>query len=290
LDHDYPLLSGNEGESTSQTTTIAKRENLIILIIVCINTLATCFLIILNKYIFSFPKLHSLQLSFTAWHVFCTFCILFIASHGPFQLFDRVYMDIRKVLPLSLAFTAWIVLNNLSLALNPLGFYQIAKILTTPTVVLLNYFMTGTRVSKTVLGALGVICVGAALTCQSSTEKTPLGVLVAVVAFVMTALYQIWIGTKRAGLDSAQLLFNQSYVSLGLLMVLVPCIDGRKLVEATKPSGEQLEARVWVAIVLSGATAMVVNLTQFLIIGRTSAVTVCIQSKNWNWRLLTQTV
>ena len=258
------------------------RHNLIILLFVGINTIATCFLVVLNKYIFSFPALRSVQISFTAWHVFCTLCILFFASLSPLRLFKRVYLNVWAILPLSGAFTGWIILNNLSLALNPLGFYQIAKILTTPTVVVLNYFLEGETVSRTVIGSLAAICTGAALTCKGSTDTTLLGSLVAVAAFITTALYQVWIGTKQKqeGVDSAQLLFNQSYLSLGLLMILVPFFDRERLIEATTPTdaGEKpLDPKIWGAIALSGVTAMVVNLTQFLIIGKTSAITVRMQ-------------
>ena len=129
--------------------------------------------------------------------MFCTFSILFIASLHPCRLFDRIYLDVSTVLPLSVTFTIWIILNNLSLALNPLGFYQIAKILTTPTVVVLNYFIAGTTVSKIVVGALGAICIGVAMTRQGSTETTLLGVFVATAAFISTPIYQTWIGTKQ---------------------------------------------------------------------------------------------
>ncbi|KAF8243735.1 TPT-domain-containing protein [Wilcoxina mikolae CBS 423.85] len=165
--------------------------------------------------------------------------------------------------------------GNLSLALNPLGFYQIAKILTTPTVVILHYFIAGTTVSKTVIGSLGAICIGAGLTCKGSTDTKLLGALVATAAFITTALYQIWIGTKQEGVNSAQLLFNQSYVSLGMLTIIIPFTDRQQLAASTigTDGGEILDVRVWVAIALSGVMAMVVNLTQFLIIGKTSAVT-----------------
>jgi hypothetical protein len=130
-------------------------------------------------------------------------------------------------------FTIWIILNNLSLALNPLGFYQIAKILTTPTVVVLNYFIAGTTVSKIVVGALGAICIGVAMTRQGSTETTLLGVFVATAAFITTPIYQTWIGTKQERVNSAQLLFNQSYLSLGMLTIimLIPFTDRQQLAQ-----------------------------------------------------------
>jgi len=278
-DYKYPTIDTDPDINEKATPPILKRENPI-LCIVGLNTISTCFLVVLNKYIFSFPRLQSLQFSFTAWHVFCTFSILFIASLYPFRLFDRIYLDVSTVLPLSAAFTIWIILNNLSLALNPLGFYQIAKILTTPTVVVLNYFIAGITVSKIVVGALGAICIGVAMTRQGSTETTLLGVLVATAAFITTAIYQTWIGTKQERVNSAQLLFNQSYLSLGMLtiIILIPFTDRQQLAAATigTDDGEKLDVRVWVAIGLSGVTAMAVNLTQFLIIGKTSAVTVSV--------------
>lgn len=286
-----PLLYADE-ESLAAPPPVSKtkRKNLIVLLILAINTISTCCLVVLNKFIFSFPRLQSLQFSFTAWHVFCTFAILFATSHSPLRLFQRIYLDIRQVFPLAVAFAAWIILNNLSLLLNPLGFYQIAKIATTPTVVFLNYLLNGDTVSRTVFAALATICAGAALTCHGSTNTTPLGVIIAIAAFITTAVYQIWIGKKQTdtGCSGAQLLFNQSYLALGLLGVLAPLVEGQLLVAAASSGGGSgsggqggsgdarapMDAKVWIAILLSGATAMVVNLTQFLIIGRTSAVTV----------------
>ncbi|KAI5842795.1 triose-phosphate transporter family-domain-containing protein [Tricharina praecox] len=266
-----PLLYADE-ESLAAPPPVSKtkRKNLIVLLILAINTISTCCLVVLNKFIFSFPRLQSLQFSFTAWHVFCTFAILFATSHSPLRLFQRIYLDIRQVFPLAVAFAAWIILNNLSLLLNPLGFYQIAKIATTPTVVFLNYLLNGDTVSRTVFAALATICAGAALTCHGSTNTTPLGVIIAIAAFITTAVYQIWIGKKQTdtGCSGAQLLFNQSYLALGLLGVLAPLVEG-----GSGDARAPMDAKVWIAILLSGATAMVVNLTQFLIIGRTSAVT-----------------
>lgn len=277
-----PLIQEDEESLAPPPVSTAIRENLAILLAVAINTIATCLLVLLNKFIFSVSRLQSLQFSFTAWHVFCTVAILLVASRSPLRLFERTYLSVRQALPLAVAFVAWIYLNNLSLQLNPLGFYQIAKIATTPTVVLLGYMLTGVTVSRTVFGALVAICAGAALTCHGSTRTTALGAAVAVVAFVTTAVYQIWIGKQQAdtGYSGVQVLFNQSYLALGMLTVLVPFLESRQLNEASGGGNRggataPLNAKVWIAIALSGAMAMVVNLTQFMIIGRTSAMTAC---------------
>ncbi|KAK2745888.1 hypothetical protein FQN57_003501 [Myotisia sp. PD_48] len=250
-----------------------KPQNAIVLLAVTGNTLSTCLLVLLNKYIFSYPNLQSVQISFTGWHVFCTFLILFVVSRRPFSLFEPVKLDIWEVLPLSVAFTAWVILNNYSLALNPVGFYQITKITVIPTVVALEYFSKGATVTRTIGITLVGICIGAALTCRGSMDTNPLGVFVAAASVGATAVYQVWISKKQVGVNSAQLLYNQSYVSLGLLAIAAPLIEYRSLIKLINNEGGQLDARAFIATPLSGAVAMVVNLTQFMVIGKTSAVT-----------------
>lgn len=53
-------------------------------------------------------------------------------------MFERRWLPIRHMLPICVLFAGFLVLSNLSLSLNPVSFYQLAKILTVPTVVLFN--------------------------------------------------------------------------------------------------------------------------------------------------------
>lgn len=110
---------------------------------------------------------------------------------------------------------------------NPVGFYQLAKILTTPALVVLDYIIFGKTITVTRLAAVLISCVGVALTNGATARSNPIGAVIAVAAFIVTALYQIWIGKKIKDLNvtGAQLLVNQSLVAIMMLLPLVPFLD-----------------------------------------------------------------
>lgn len=131
------------------------------------------------------------------------------------------------MLPISVFFVGFLVLGNLSLAFNTVGFYQLAKVLTTPCVVLLNFLLFRVSVSRGTLLTIACVCVGVSLTNSQAARSNWLGALIAAQAFTVTALYQIWIGKKIVELDvsASQLLLNQAPVSVGILLVMMPFID-----------------------------------------------------------------
>ncbi len=55
-----------------------------------------------------------------------------------FNLFEPVKIPARKVAPMCAAFCGFVVFNNLSLQYNPVGVYQLLKVLTTPVIVVLQ--------------------------------------------------------------------------------------------------------------------------------------------------------
>lgn len=131
------------------------------------------------------------------------------------------------MLPICGLFTFFLLFNNLSLTLNPVGFYQLAKILTTPALVGLDYAIFGKTISLTRLASVLLSCLGVALTNGASAKSNPLGAVIAVAAFVVTALYQIWIGKSinDLGVSAVQLLLNQAPISALMLLPLVPFLD-----------------------------------------------------------------
>ena len=61
--------------------------------------------------------------------------------------FVRKSVPIIKVLPLSIAFCAFVVFTNLSLEYNTIGTYQLFKVLTTPVVALISWQYYKTKYS-----------------------------------------------------------------------------------------------------------------------------------------------
>ena len=172
------------------------------------------------------------------------------------------------MVPICAFFGALVLLGNLSSSLNTVGFYQLAKIMTTPTVVLLNFIILRKTILATMLLAILSACVGVGLTSTTLALSKLLGAFAAVSAFTVTALYQIWFGKKISELkvSAPQLLLNQAPVSVVILAFFVPLAN--KI-----PDVERIQAPVLWALFSSGILARFLNLSQILIIGRTSALT-----------------
>ena len=203
-----------------------------------------------------------------AWHFTVTTFVLLLASSAPFRIVQAVRLSILSVLPMSLLFVGFLVLGNLSLALNPVALYQVARILTTPTVVALNFLVFSKRITLPCLGAILISCAGVMITISDFEMSNQLGLGVAVASFVTTALYQIWIEKKIGSLDvsPAQLLLNQAPLSVVILLCMAPFFDVR-------PQFAEVDGPAAMMFLLSGLLAAGLNLSQFLIIGRTSALT-----------------
>lgn len=191
-----------------------------------------------------------MQISFAMWHFTCTSIVLYIASKPPFNLFVPIRLPFLQMLPLCSFFAGFLILGNLSLAYNSIGFYQLAKIMTTPCVALLQYIYLGKSISGITIAALASVCFGVALTNSGAVGTTMLGVSIAVAAFTVTAFYQVWIGKKMKdfAVSSPQLLLNQAPISVLLLAFLVPWFD-------TLPDVQRIPRDTLVALFLSGLAA-----------------------------------
>jgi solute carrier family 35 protein E3 len=132
-----------------------------------------------------------------------------------------------------------------------------------------------------VLGSIAVLLLGIFLSTISDSQVSgnPLGIAVAVANVLVTALYQIWAGTKQKelGVSANQLLHQVAPVAVALLGVLVPMIEPLGLGAGGAAPGTILgynltpAALAW--ILLSSALGLVVTLSTFLFIGATSSLT-----------------
>ncbi|OAP54918.1 hypothetical protein AYL99_10618 [Fonsecaea erecta] len=237
------------------------------LLCVLLNTVSTVSIVFANKIVFTDPQFRKFQLGTAAWHFTATTVLLYLATLRPFNFFKPVRLAVRDVLPLSTLFVGFLVLGNLSLALNTVSLYQLAKIMTTPTVVAINFVLFRKRLPNPLLVAILVSCLGVAMTNVAMVTSNPTGTLIAVAAFVTTAFYQIWIGKKVQELDvsAPALLLNQAPISVVMLLCLLPFTD-------TIPDFRAVDPLILATFLFSGVLAAGLNLSQFLIIGRVSAL------------------
>ncbi|KAJ4419994.1 hypothetical protein N0V85_000788 [Neurospora sp. IMI 360204] len=281
-EHENPISQPSEKSPTSTFFWMA------------INTIATVLIIFTNKSIFSTPSLRLTQLSFATFHFLTTYLTLFLLSRPPLSLFVPRSISLRDTLPLSIAMSLNVILPNLSLAFSSVTFYQIARILLTPTVAVMNYVLYRSVLPGRAVLALVPACVGVGMvsyydtlplpSSSSSTgtgpavadqtqkqveTTTPLGILFSFLGILASSLYTIWIAhyhRKLGGISSMQLLYNQAPVAAFMLLYAIPFVDVFPNWRVDVP------VQKWVLILLSGLWASLINISQFFIVARTGPV------------------
>ncbi|XDG00659.1 hypothetical protein ABKA04_000274 [Annulohypoxylon sp. FPYF3050] len=243
---------------------------------IVVNTLATIGIVFTNKAIFSDPSLKLAQLTFAAFHFFMTWLFLFTLSRPRFAFFSPRRISLREIIPLSIAMSLNVVLPNLSLAFSTVTFYQVARILLTPTVATMDYVLYKSVLPENAIVALVPACLGVAmvsyydsLPTEDASVKTTsgLGVIFAFSGIFASSLYTVWIKSyqRKLQVSSMQLLFNQAPVSALLLLYAIPFID-------TFPTWSEVPVNRWFMILMSGIFASLINLSQFFIVEHTGPV------------------
>ncbi|KEZ42903.1 Solute carrier family 35 member E3 [Scedosporium apiospermum] len=241
-----------------------------------INTLATVGIVFTNKAIFSDPQFKLCQLSFACFHFTVTFLTLFMFSRPPFNKFTPRRVPFKTMLPLCITMCLNVILPNFSLAFSSVTFYQLARILLTPVVALMNFILYRATLPRKAILTLIPVCVGVgvvsyydSLPTDNAKVKTtsPLGVLFAFSGVFASSLYTVWIGSyhRKLEMNSMQLLFNQAPWSAFMLLYVIPFVD-------RFPTLEHTSFTRWFMILLSGLFASLINISQFFIIAQTGAV------------------
>ncbi|KAL8984344.1 MAG: hypothetical protein Q9205_001670 [Flavoplaca limonia] len=238
---------------------------------IAINTLATIGIIFTNKAIFSDPAFKQCQVSFASFHFFVTALTLFVLSRPRLAMFTPEPVRIKTLLPLAVAMSLNVILPNASLQFSSVTFYQLARILLTPTVALINYIFYSTTIPRGAVYALIPACVGVGIVSYYDskapanpkvTSTSIVGVIFAFSGVLASSLYTVWVSSyqKSLKINSMQLLYNQAPVGAVLLLYVVPWTDNFWTVNHASVSK-------WFLILLSGFFAMLINLSQFFIIG-----------------------
>lgn len=129
-----------------------------------------------------------------------------------------------------------VILPNMSLAYSSVMFYQLARILVTPTVALMNLLLYRETLPLSAAFALVPVCVGVGLFTYSDSSRavnravsqtSTLGVVFAFTGVFASALYTIWIAShhRKLQMSSMQLLYNQTPIASLLLLYAIPFLD-----------------------------------------------------------------
>ncbi|KAG2450668.1 hypothetical protein HYH02_004508 [Chlamydomonas schloesseri] len=263
------------------------------------NVVSASGIVFANKAVFQTYGFHFTYALTWIHTVFTLVGMRVFAAGGMFQVKS---IPQPRLVPLAAAYVAYIVLCNLSLKVNTVGFYQVMKIAVAPTVIALELLMFRRVPPARIVASVMVVCLGIGVATVTDTQMVSnlVGIAVGVGATLMTALYQIWAGSKQKELKASSMQLLHAYtpqatLMLGLLIPMceplgwtkvhlpaAPGADAAAIAAAAaappiRPPGTLLayhyHPAAVAAIVISAILGLLVSLSTFLVIGATSSLT-----------------
>lgn len=234
------------------------------------NFCAAVGVIFVNKAVFAHVHF-SFSVALTLLHYAFTLIGLELLAMG--GAFERRSSPLTpRLLALAVVVGVAPALNNLSLRFNSLGFYQVAKLLVTPSIVCLDRLWGGRAMSRARAVSLVAICVGVGVACVNDVESNWAGSLAALGWVPVAAVYKaLWSRiAKQEGWGALQLMRRVLPISTAVMLPLQPLLDPPGLLHWLRheltPTGALLIAG-------SGAAAFCVNWSGFTVLGACSALT-----------------
>ncbi|XP_072982542.1 UDP-rhamnose/UDP-galactose transporter 3-like [Typha latifolia] len=235
-----------------------------------------------NGYAFSFAT------TLTGFHFTVTALVGFVSNATGYSMSKHV--PLWELLWFSIVANMSITGMNLSLMLNSVGFYQIAKLSMIPVVCLMEWILHSKNYTMKIIMAVVVVAFGVGICTVTDVEVNLKGFTCACVAVFCTSLQQITIGSfqKKYNIGSFELLSKTAPIQAASLLLFGPFADyylnGRSLLKYHFSAGATF------FILLSCSLAVFCNMSQYLCIGRFSATsfqvlghmkTVCVLILGW---------
>ncbi|KAL8029778.1 hypothetical protein ABFX02_14G245800 [Erythranthe guttata] len=207
----------------------------------------------------------------TSWHLMVTYCSLHVALRLNF--FDNKPVDIKIVVLFGILNGISIGLLNLSLGFNSIGFYQMTKLAIIPFTVLLETLFLKKQFSRKTKFSLSILLLGVGVASITDLQLNTVGSILSLLAIVTTCVGQILTNTiqKKLNVSSTQLLYQSAPFQAAILFVSGPFLD--QCLTNQNVFAYKYSPIVLGFIVLSCLIAVFVNLSTFLVIGKTSPVT-----------------
>jgi hypothetical protein len=233
------------------------------------NFVAAIAVISLNKrafVYFPFPA------ALTSFHYFLSWAGIEALRHaGKFEPRPVPPGNERTFYTLIVCWSACNALSNVSLDRNSVGFYQLAKLMITPSLVAFDFVCYGRRTTLGQAVALLLSCAGVGLASVNDVQLHAVGAAVACAAVITAAMQKVTNSHVQqfGGMTSLQVMHN-AYPSMALLsLAYIPLMDRRlhllvSLKWATAP------AMQWVFA--SGVAAFCATWSATLIFGMISAL------------------
>lgn len=236
-----------------------------------LNFASSISIVVVNKLVYDKYKFQ-FATTLTCFHLTCTFLLLLITSKAGF--FEIKRLPLTQVAKLAAGNMGFICLTNLSLQYNSVGFYQVMKVMTTPTVVAIESLLYQKYLANQLKVALVPVCVGVILTAATDFRLNLVGSAFAIAGVIVTSFYQIWSGTLQKSLDCNALQLQTYVAPLAALftMPFMPIFDRWNTADPKSIWNYDFQPANMSVIALTGCIAFLVNISIFLVIGKSSAV------------------
>ncbi|KAK7265349.1 hypothetical protein RJT34_32968 [Clitoria ternatea] len=192
------------------------------------NFLVAVGIIFMNKVVlqtvkFKFPILLSLIHYVVSWLLMAVLNVFFLLPASPSS----------KSTQLSALFTLGFVmalstgLSNVSLKYNSIGFYQMAKIAVTPSIVMAEFALYKKKVSWPKALALTVVSIGVAVATVTDLQFHLFGACVALAWIVPSAINKVLWSTlqQQENWTALALMWKTTPITLLFLAAMLPCLD-----------------------------------------------------------------
>lgn len=253
------------GPSSSDPST---RE---VISVILFNFFSSTGIVSANKLVYEGGFKFAVTLTFI--HFVCT--TLGLLTLARMNVFVPKKLDVKKALKLAVAGMGFVVFSNLSLQYNSVGFYQVMKHMTVVGVVIIEALVFNKFLTPPFLAALGTMCAGVIITGMTDFRLNLVGTLFAMANILCTSFYQIWCGSLQKSLEANPLQLQLYIAPLSALTIIpvIPIFDNYSLSSPNSIFHFHLTTRNVSAILFTGLLALCVNVSIFLVIGKTSAVT-----------------
>ncbi|XP_065881521.1 UDP-rhamnose/UDP-galactose transporter 2-like [Euphorbia lathyris] len=235
-----------------------------------------------NGYAFTFAT------TLTGFHFAVTAIVGLVSNATGLSISKHVPM--WELLWFSIVANTSITAMNFSLMLNSVGFYQISKLSMIPVVCVMEWILHSKHYSKEVKLSVMVVVIGVGVCTVTDVKINAKGFICACLAVVSTSLQQITIGSlqKKYSIGSFELLSKTAPIQAVSLLVFGPFID--YFLTGKFVSSYKMSTGAMIFIFMSCSLAVFCNVSQYLCIGRFSAVsfqvlghmkTVCVLTLGW---------
>lgn len=152
-----------------------------------LNIFFSIAIVLLNKWLYIHTGFPNITLSMI--HFIMTFVGLIICEK--FDVFCIKDIAIKDMVLIAMTFCGFVVLTNLSLAHNTIGTYQVAKMLTTPCVIIMQMMFCKKHFGILIKLTLIPIVLGIVINFYYDIQFNVIGTMYATLGVFVTSLYQV---------------------------------------------------------------------------------------------------